>query len=127
MPTAEHMRATVEAYAAAHSAGDIDGIVEVFASDAVVADPVDQPAHHGREAIRAFFANTHEFIDSMELRVTGPIRAVDRFAAVPFQAVSVVGGSKVAVDIIDVMTFDDAGKITTMRAFWDPAEMRPAE
>ena len=31
------------------------------------------------------------------------------------------------VDIIDVMTFDDAGKITTMRAFWDPAEMRPAD
>ena len=35
------------------------------------------------------------------------------------------GGCLLVVDIIDVMTFDDAGKITTMRAFWDPAEMRP--
>jgi len=127
MPTAEHMRAKVEAYAAAHSAGDIDGIVEVFAPDAVVADPVDQPAHHGREAIRAFFAGTHDFVDSMELRVTGPIRAVDRFAAVPFQAVSVVGGSKVAVDIIDVFTFDDAGLIADMRAYWNSSEIRPVD
>jgi hypothetical protein len=31
------------------------------------------------------------------------------------------------VDIIDVMTFNDAGLITTMRAYWDAAEMRPAD
>ena len=43
------------------------------------------------------------------------------------QARPVIGGATYAVDIIDVMTFDDAGKITTMRAFWDPAEMRPAD
>ncbi len=27
--------------------------------------------------------------------------------------------------MIDVMSFDDAGKITGMRAFWNPAKMRP--
>ena len=63
----------------------------------------------------------------MELRVTGPIRAVDRFAAVPFQAVSVVGGSKVAVDIIDVFTFDDDGLIADMRAYWNSSEIRPVD
>ena len=31
------------------------------------------------------------------------------------------------VDIIDVMTFDDEGRITSLRAFWDMAEMRPYE
>jgi hypothetical protein len=30
------------------------------------------------------------------------------------------------VDIIDVMTFDVAGQIVSLRAFWDPAAMRPA-
>jgi hypothetical protein len=28
--------------------------------------------------------------------------------------------------VIDHMTFDDAGKITSMRAFFDPTAMRPA-
>ena len=47
--------------------------------------------------------------------------------AFPTQARPVLGGATFCVDIIDVMTFDDTGAITTMRAFWDPAEMRPAE
>jgi steroid delta-isomerase len=29
------------------------------------------------------------------------------------------------MDVIDVMTFDDEGKITSMRAYWNPADMRP--
>ena len=37
------------------------------------------------------------------------------------------GGTTFKLDIIDVMTFDDDGRITTMRAFWDPAEMGPAD
>ena len=43
------------------------------------------------------------------------------------QARPSIGGTTLVVDIIDVMTFDDAGKITTMRAYWDPAEMHPAD
>jgi hypothetical protein len=33
--------------------------------------------------------------------------------------------NKLYLDVIDVMAFDDAGKIISMRAFWNPAEMRP--
>ena len=29
------------------------------------------------------------------------------------------------IDVIDEFSFDDAGKITSMRAFWSPAELRP--
>ena len=32
-----------------------------------------------------------------------------------------------AVDIIDVMAFDDDGQITSLRAYWDMAEMRPLD
>lgn len=123
MPTAEQMKSVVEAYAAAHTAGDVDGIAALFAEDAVVADPVDQPEHVGRDAIREFFAGTHAMGDSLELRVTGPIRAVDRFAAVPLQAITTVGGSRLSIDIIDVFTFDDSGMVTDMRAYWNPADI----
>jgi steroid delta-isomerase len=127
MPSPDQMTATVERYAAAHSAGDVDTVASLFAVDAVVADPVDQPAHRGREAVRAFFAGTHEMVDAMELRITGPVRAVGSWAAVPLQAVSTMGGAKVAVDIIDVFTFGDDGLVTEMRAYWSPADIRPVD
>ena len=37
-----------------------------------------------------------------------------------------LGGDVYVIDIIDVMTFDDDAKITSMRAFFDPEAMRPA-
>lgn len=127
MPTKEEIISTVEAYAAAQTAGDVDAVVALFAPDAVVADPVHEPAHVGREAIHAFFSGTREMVDSMVLEVTGPIRAVDRYAAVPLRAVSDIGGSRVAVDIVDVFTFEDNGLIGDMKAYWDPAGITPVD
>lgn len=125
MPTTEELTAAVEKYAASHTAGDIDGIVALFADDAVVADPVDQPEHVGTEAIRTFFAGTHQLADSLELLITGPIRAVDRFAAVPLQAVTTLGDQKFVIDIIDVFTMNDDGKFSEMRAYWSSGAIRP--
>ena len=127
MPTTDEMKAAVQAYTAAHTAGDIDGIIAVFAEDAVVADPVDKPAFVGHDAIRAFFTGTHEFAESLELLVTGPIRAVDMFAAAPLRAVTSMGGSKFAVDIIDVFTFNDEGKVTDMKAYWTASDIAPID
>jgi len=127
MPTTDEMKAAVQAYTAAHTAGDIDGIVAVFAADAVVADPVDAPAFVGHDAIREFFTGTHQMADSLELLVTGPIRVVDRFAAAPLRAVTKIGDAKFAVDIIDVFTFDDEGKISDMKAYWTATDIAPVD
>lgn len=127
MPTTDEMKATVAAYAAAHTAGDIDGIVANFAADAVVADPVDKPVHVGHEAIHTFFTGTHSLADSLELQVTGPVRAVDTFAAVPLRAVTTIGDMRLAVDIIDVFTFGDDGLITEMRAYWNESDITPLD
>ncbi|CAB4691351.1 MAG: hypothetical protein F2942_02810 [Actinobacteria bacterium] len=121
--TTDQMKAVVVAYAAAHSAGDIDAIAAIFAEDAVVADPVDKPAFVGRAAVREFFAGTHEFAESLELVVTGPIRAVDHFAAAPLRAITSMGGAKFAVDIIDVFTFNDDGLVTEMKAYWTATDI----
>lgn len=123
MPTTDEMKAAVTAYTEAHTAGDIGAIAAIFAEDAVVADPVDKPPFVGREAIRQFFAGTHEFAESLELVVTGPIRAVDHFAAAPLRAITSMGGSKFAVDIIDVFTFDDEGLVSDMKAYWTAADI----
>ena len=42
----------------------------------------------------------------------------------PMLAEITMGATKRFIDVIDVMKFDDAGKITSMRAFWSPADLR---
>lgn len=121
------IRATVEAYCAAFTAGDRDAYVGLFAEEAWLEDPVGSPRIEGHDAIGGFFEQSSSMAESIELRLTGPVRVAAGEAAFPMQARPSIGGATFCVDIIDVMTFDDAGRITTMRAFWDPAEMRPAD
>ena len=47
MPSTEDIRRVYEQYAAAWSRLDIDAVLALFASDAVVHDPVDGPALEG--------------------------------------------------------------------------------
>lgn len=123
-PGTDEIKAAVTAYAAAHSAGDVDAVVALFAPDAVVADPVDAAELVGRDAIREFFAGTHAAAtDGFELSITGPIRAVASYAAVPLRAVTTMGGSTFAVDIVDVFTFGPDGLITDMRAYWTASDI----
>lgn len=121
------IRATVDAYCAAVSGGDRDAYVAFFAEDGWIEDPVGTERLTGSEAIGAFFDRSQGMADSIALVRTGPVRAAAGECAFPIQARPEMGGSTFVVDIIDVMTFDDRGKITSMRAFWDAAEMRPAE
>ena len=121
------IRSTVEAYCAAFTKGDRVAYTGLFAEGGWIEDPVGTPKREGRESIGAFFDESRTLADTIELRQTGPVRVAAGEAAFPMQARPEIGGTTYVVDIIDVMTFDDAGLITTMRAFWDPAEMRPAE
>ncbi len=121
------IRDAVQAYCAAFTARDRAAYAALFAADAWIEDPVGTPRHEGADAIGAFFEASASLADSIELRLTGPIRVAAGECAFPMQARPNIGGATYCVDIIDVMTFDDAGKITTMRAFWDAAEMRPAD
>ena len=119
-----HMKAAVQSYVERHSAGDVDGVVALFSDDAVAYDPVDADPHVGAEGIRAFFAGTHAMADSLTLTLTGPIRCAGEFAAFPMTARTVIGDLDLEIDIIDVMTFDAAGRISEMKAYWNMADSR---
>lgn len=118
---------TIDRYMACMGRADKEGWLALFLDDATVEDPVGTPANQGREALAAFFDLVQSLSDSMELVRTGPIRVAGDEAAVPFQVQSVVGGTPMAVDVIDVFGFDDNAAIVSMRAFWDPTEMRVLE
>jgi steroid delta-isomerase len=54
----------------------------------------------------------------------GRLRAGNE-CAMPMLAELTMGEQKLYIDVIDVMKFNDDGKVASMRAFWNPAEMRP--
>ena len=57
MPSAEHIRETVNRYLTLVAGGSAEEIAALFADDATLEDPVGGEVHIGRGAIRGFFAN----------------------------------------------------------------------
>jgi steroid delta-isomerase len=126
MPDQEAINATIDAYLAAFSRSDREGWLACFADGAWIEDPVGTPRREGKDAIGEFWDETFAMPDSVELRPLGLRVVVGPEATFTMQARPVLGGATYALDVIDHMTFDDEGRIITMRAFFDPASMRPA-
>jgi len=122
MPTPDEMRSTLENYIQLMCDSDAKGMVELFADDCYVEDPVGAPRHEGREALLAFFQGA---VPMLNVEITGPIRVAGLECAMPLLAELTMGENKSYVDVIDIMSFNEDGKLTSMRAYWNPAEMRP--
>lgn len=108
--------------------GDLDGVLSLFADSISVEDPVGGgPGTHviSRDEVAAFFGRGFER-SRPRPTPTGPICTTGRNeAAMPFRLQLTLRNKVHEIDVIDVMVFDDDGKITSLRAFWNPDEMRP--
>lgn len=120
------IHATVENYIAHFSHNDRAGYLSLFAEDAWVEDPVGSPKHEGLEAIGAFWDGSRELAPEIELRLT-KANVCGGEAAFFMEIRPMLGDQAMTMTAIDVMTFDDDAKITTLRAYFDMAEMRPAD
>lgn len=117
MPSEANMKAVLQAYLDHFNAGDADGLVGLFADDAVVEDPVGAPPHVGKAAIKAFYVDAMK--NGAKLSLSAPMRGSHgSAAAMAFEAR--IG--TLTVRIIDVMTFNDAGKVTSMKAYFGPED-----
>lgn len=123
MPDAQHIRQVYERYPELVTKGDVDGIVDLYAEDAWIEDPIGSDRLSGRDAIRRFYETS---AGSVTMKRTGPVRVAGSEAATPMVVLIGPEGEQKALDIISVMTFDDAGKVASMRAFWSFDAMRPA-
>lgn len=121
MPSADEIRATVQRYVKLMNDGDADAIAELYAAEATLEDPIGGELRRGREAIREFYKVS---AGSVRLELTGPIRACGGEAAFPMQATAGNPAHPSYIDIVDVMRFDDDGRIAGMRAFWSPDAIR---
>jgi steroid delta-isomerase len=123
MPSPEEIRAVVRRYATLLCDSDANALAELFAGECSVEDPVGSAPIRGKEAVRAFYAAASPHV---RVQIVGPICVAPAQCAVPLLGVISANDRKSYVDVIDAFTFDEAGKITSMRAFWTPAEMRSA-
>ncbi|BBZ12519.1 nuclear transport factor 2 family protein [Mycobacterium branderi] len=118
MPSAQHIADTVNRYISLVAKGGADDIAELYAEDATVEDPVGGEVHIGRQAIRGFYSaieNSERECELVTLRVAG------NEAAFQFRLTVKAGGppsSGMVIEPIDVMAFDDEGKVAAMKAYW---------
>ena len=117
MPTRSEIVVKCDAYIAAVSAGDVDAIMALYSGAAVVEDPVGTDPKVGPDAIRAFYEQSVAF--KLDCKRMGPVTVVGNRAAFMFSVEVDLGASKLAMATIDVMTFDDDGKVLTMTAYAD--------
>ena len=115
MPSAEAIADTVNRYIRLVGKGSVDDLVELYADDATVEDPVGGEVHIGRQAIHGFYSaldNAERECELVSLRVAG------NEAAFQFRLTVSAGDSRMVIEPIDVMVFGDDGKVTAMKAYW---------
>ena len=114
-------KAACEAYVRCLTESDLEALLDLFADDAAIEDPVGTDWREGKEVLRAFYAEACQGVAKAEL--TGNPRVAGNEVAFPFNVTAGASGQQVVINIIDIFKFNEDGKIATMRAFWGPNNM----
>ncbi len=109
--------------------GDLAEWLTVYDEDALLEDPVGPSmfdehgnGHRGHDGISAFWQAAIEPIDTFEFTIT------DSFANPGSNTCANVGriktafadGSHTTTDLVMVYVVNDAGRVTSMKAYWEP-------
>jgi steroid delta-isomerase len=122
MPSPEDNANTVNRYLDLVAKGQPDEVAALYADDATVEDPVGGEVHIGRQAIRGFYGaieNAKAQTEVITLRALGNEAAFHWTLSLDF------GGSGMRIDILSTMTFDEDGKIASMKAYWGQDNVTP--
>lgn len=113
----------VKAYFAAIRAMDQQAWVNTFAEDAVTYDPVGAPPTQGHQKLGEFFQTITAAFKEVGL-TENDIFIAGNGAAVRWSGRGISKqGRKVKFAGIDIFEVNEAGKIQTLHAYWNPAEM----
>ena len=111
----ERIREVIDEYVRLVGSGTADEIVALYAEDATVEDPVGTDLRTGHGPIREFYAG----LEGLQQETTViAARIAGGEAVFHFEIITRAGEKTYTLSPIDVMTFDDDGRVTAMRAFW---------
>ncbi|MEV4999908.1 nuclear transport factor 2 family protein [Nocardioides sp. LML1-1-1.1] len=111
---------TIQQYVDLVATGASADVVALYADGATVEDPVGTEVRRTREEIAEFYGALDGLEQSARLL---HVRVAGNEAAFAFELVTKAGDQTYTLSPIDVMTFDDDGRITSMRAFWSGEDM----
>lgn len=118
-PQPEVICAAVARYAQCLCDGDLDGIVALFAPDAVFEDPIGTPACIGTGEIREFFRSALQQTGGRILFVAeGAVRIRGQHAACAFTATCDRANPMSVTQTMDIFRFDGEGRIVSLVAVW---------
>jgi len=118
----QHIASVMQQYVDNITKGDLDAVVNLFAEDAVVEDPVGSEPVKGHAALREFYTMACDSVGKMELE--GNVRARETWGACAMLAYPKGAEDSMCIETLDVMSFNEEGKITSMTAYWGDTNMR---
>jgi steroid Delta-isomerase len=122
MPSPEHIKQVLQDYVDAMSVADVDAVMSIYAKNAVVEDPVGSEAYVGHDAIRAFYQGSAGAVAKMVLE--GNVRVAQNWGACAMLAYPAGMEDSLVIETLDVMEFDEDGKVISMRAYWGESTAR---
>lgn len=122
MPTQQHMKTAMQNYIDFFNGDDLEGILSLYAEDAVVEDPAGSEPVRGKAAIAEFYRKVVN--GNTRIRREEPIRGShENSGAMAVHIETKVEGATVVIHVIELMTFNDDGLITGMKAYWGQTDM----
>jgi len=121
--SADKISRAVRAYFLAIRAMDAEAFANTFAEDGTTYDPEGSPGITGRPALIEFLSSICKNFKSVSLDEDS-IFVAGNGAAVKWTGRGTsASGKAVNFEGIDVFEMNDDGKIKTIHAYWNPAEM----
>lgn len=119
-------RAASQRSMAAVMAQDRDAWLALWSEDGCVEDPVgpswldpEGKGHRGKAAIAAFYDTTIGTLDAIRFELTESFACGNEVANVGTIHLSIPGGTTARCEGVFVYRVDHAGKLVSLRAFWE--------
>ncbi|MGC4934416.1 nuclear transport factor 2 family protein [Gordonia sp. DT30] len=118
---ADRITAVVDAYIDLLTNGTAEQIADLYASDATVEDPIGTDVRNTREQLVEFYSvitNMDERTATLKWKKVAGDTAVFEFTLV-----TGTSGMRFEITPVDIMVFDEAGKVSSMRAVWQASDL----
>lgn len=126
-PAEQAMEIAARAYFERVTKGDVDGILSLFADDAVIINPMTgEQGIKGKEALRAFYTNLTSSLVDYHAGPTDILIDDNKLVAPLHLEGKTKDGAPIVMNNLNFWTFDEKGKFKVLRIYMDTYPYRQA-
>ena len=126
-PVEQRMETAARTYFERVTNGDVEGVLDLFADDAVNINPMSgEQGIRGKEALRAFYTNLTSSLVDYHAGPTDIIIDGDKLVAPLHLEGKTKDGVPIVMNNLNLWTFDEKGKFKELRIYMDTYPYRQA-